>query len=292
MRCAFGFSRRRYRRMVAVSEMSYDITPLKLGGARSTAAILFLTIAGLSTTGYAASAENPEDFKIELTGSAWLVDSSGTIQANGTPVDIVSDLGAAQQQLTFFGRLVVKPGRKHRIVIEGTPFRITGYNTVDRTITYRGQTFNVNETLRSSADLNYFFAGYQYDILSGSMGHLGVSVGGAYVGTTGNITSVQAGTTASKTETIGLPLAGVEARLFPIPGRKILVVEGDIRGMDVGAYGNYLEASGSGGINIGPVALLAGYRTVNPDIHASSASNPAGVNVRLKGPVFSAQWRW
>ncbi len=90
--------------------------------------------------------ENPEDCKVELTGAAWLQNSSGTIQASGTPIDLVTDLGA-QQQPTFYGRLVIKPGRKHRIVIEGTPFRISGYNTVDRTIVYRGQTFMVNQTL-------------------------------------------------------------------------------------------------------------------------------------------------
>ncbi len=271
--------------------MRYEIKSLKSSAARRAALILLLQFAGLNA-GYAASDGDPENFKIELTGSAWLVDSSGTIQANGTPIELVSDLGVEQQRPTFFGRLVLKPARKHRIVLEGTPLRISGYNTVDRTIVYRGQIFNVDETLRSSADLNYFFAGYQYDFLSGSMGHVGLSVGGAYIGTSGTIISVQSGTTASNTETIGLPLAGIEARVFPIPGRKVLAIEGGIRGMDVGAYGNYIEAAGSGGVNIGPVALLAGYRMLNANIHAASASNPAGVNARLKGPIFSVQWRW
>jgi hypothetical protein len=240
----------------------------------------------------ASASEDPEDFKIEVTGAAWLVDSSGTIQANGTPIDLITDLGAEQQQPTFYGQFVVKPGRRHRIVLEGTPFRISGYNTVNRTIVYRGQTFNVNETVRSSADLNYFFAGYQYDVLSGRMGHLGFSVGGAYLGTTGIITEVEGGTTASKTEIIGLPLAGAEGRIFPIRGHKVLTIQGDVRGMGVGAYGHYLEASGSGGISMGPITVLAGYRTVNADIHTASSSNPEGVDAHLKGPIFSLQWRW
>ncbi|MDQ2839872.1 MAG: hypothetical protein M3Y72_02290 [Acidobacteriota bacterium] len=185
------------------------------------AAIVFLQLTAGAASGSPASGSNPEDFKIELTGAAWLVDSSGTIQASGTPIDLVSDLGAQQQQPTFFGRLVIRPGRKHRIVIEGTPFRITGYNTIDRTILYRGQTFNVNETVRSSADLNYFFAGYQYDVVSGPAGHLGFSAGGAYFGATGTINSVQLNTTASKSETVGLPLAGAEGRLFPISRQQV-----------------------------------------------------------------------
>jgi hypothetical protein len=178
----------------------------------------------------AASSDSPEQFRIELTGSAWIVDSSGTIESGGTPIDLVSDLGAAQQQPTFFGRLVVKPGRKHRIIVEGMPFSVDGYNVVHRTIVYRGQTFDVNQTVRSSASFNYVFAGYQYDLLSGSMGHLGLSIGGAYIDAGGRISSVETGSTGSKTETLGLPLAGVEGRFFPLPGHKLLMVEGGLRG--------------------------------------------------------------
>lgn len=271
--------------------MSYKNRLRALRTVRWAAVILLLQIAGPVGRGYAASEANPEDFRIELTGAAWLVDSSGIIQAGGTPVDLVKDLGAGQEQSTFFGRMVFKPGRKHRIVVEGMPFALRGYNTVDRAIVYRGQTFDINQTLRSSAELNYVFAGYQYDVLSGSIGHLGFSAGGAYVGTTGTISSLELGTTATKTETFGLPLAGMEGRIFPIRRHKILTIEGDIRGMDVGAYGHYIEASGSGGINLGHLAFLAGYRTVDPDIQSSSA-NSAGVNIHLKGPIFSAQWRW
>ncbi len=76
--------------------------------------------------------------------------------------------------------------------------QLTEDNVVDRTIVYRGQTFDVHQTLRSSAELNYIFAGYQYDVLSGSMGHLGFSAGGAYIGTTGTIASIESGTTATE----------------------------------------------------------------------------------------------
>ncbi len=259
---------------------------------RATMFALALHLGSLASAGAPGAGSGPEDFRIELTGAAWLLDSSGTIQASGTPIDLRSDLGAGQQQPTFYGRLVVKPGRKHRIVVEGTPFRINGLNTVNRTIVYRGETFNVSETVRSSADLNYLFVGYQYDLVSGPLGHLGLSVGGAYLGATGSITAVQAATTASTTQNIGLPLVGLETRIFPIPGHRILQIEGGARGMGVGDYGHYFEIDGSGGVAFGPFALMAGYRNVNADIHTASSTNPEGVNVRLKGPIFSVQWRW
>ena len=234
--------------------------------------------------------EDPENFKIEVTAGGWLVNSGGQIQANGAPVDLVNDLGVYQNKGTFYGQFVFKPGRKHRIVVEGTPFRLNGLNTVNRTIVYRGQTFNVSETVRSSATLDYLFAGYQYDVLGGPGGHLGFSVGGAYLSATGTLLGAQ--TTASKSQTIGLPLAGADFRFFPIPHHKIFDVEGGIRGMAFGDYGYYAEATGSGGLNLGPFAILAGYRAVNTSIYVNNSSGPSGLTARLKGPIFSGVFRW
>lgn len=250
-----------------------------------------LLVLGTCAVWGADSTESPESFRVELTGSGWLVNSGGTIQASGSPINLVTDLGVYQQQPTFYGRLVIKPGRKHRILVEGTPFTLSGENVVDRSVTYRGETFTVSQTLTSQADFNYAFAGYQYDVLSGPMGHLGFSVGGAYLNANGLIRAEETGVTASKSEIIGLPLAGAEGRIFPIRGHHILEFDGGVRGMDFGDYGHYLEAGGNAGVTFGPVTLQAGYRSVRVDIETTSA-NPSGVDARLRGPLFSAQWRW
>ncbi len=242
--------------------------------------------------GIAAAADTPEDFRFEITGAAWLVDASGTIQASGTPINLVSDLGVQQQKPTFYGKLVIKPARKHRIVIEGTPFRLSGTNTLTRTVTYRGQTFTVNQTLDSKADLNYAFVGYQYDLVSRPAGHLGFSVGGAYLDAAGTILAVQTSITATKSITLGLPLAGAEFRIFPIPGHQWIDVDGGIRGMGLGSYGHYLEAGANLGVWLGRhFAVQAGYRGVNANLHeASSGGN--GIDVRLKGPIFAVIGSW
>lgn len=241
--------------------------------------------------GSSGSAENPESFRIEITGSAWIVNTSGTIQSSGTPVDLVSDLGAQQQQPTFFGRFVFKPSRRQRIVVEGFPFAVNGYNIVNRTLAYRGQTFTASQTLKSSADVSYLFGGYQYDVLTGPIGHLGFSVGGAWLAANGTINALETGITASRSETVGLPLAGADFRIFPVPHHKLIDIEGDVRGMGLGSYGHYLATSAAGGVCLGHIAILAGYQTVNADIHTSSSA-PSGVNVHLKGPAFSATWGW
>jgi hypothetical protein len=250
----------------------------------------------------------PEDFRVEVTGSAWLVNSGGTIRPGGgsgvipvislspvitvpAAIDLVTDLGVKQRQPSFYGRLVIKPGRKHRIVIEGTPVALHGTNVITQTVIYQGQVFTIGQTLESSADVNYFFGGYQYDVVSAPAGHLGFSVGGAYLNATGTIRGIESGLVATKSETVGLPLAGAEARVFVIPGRKLLEIDGGVRGMAFGGYGHYVEGTVNGGIGFGPLTIQAGYRAVSADLH--SANNGGnGVDVRLRGPIFSLQARW
>ncbi|MGI8961409.1 MAG: hypothetical protein ACR2IV_16940 [Bryobacteraceae bacterium] len=244
----------------------------------------------------ANNGDDPENFRVEITGSAWVVNSSGTIQAGtallpSSVIDLKSDLGVTQRQPTFYGRLVAKPGRKHRIVIEGTPVRLQGRNTVSRTIIYHGQIFTVGETLQSSADVNYLFGGYQYNVISRSAGHLGFSVGGAYLNATGTVHGMQSGLAATKSETLGLPLAGAEGRVYVIPNRKLLEIDGGIRGMAYGSYGHYVEGTVNGGIGFGPLTFQAGYRAENADLHSTS-NGGNGVNVRLRGPIFSVQAKW
>ncbi len=257
----------------------------------SAALLLCLAAASTCRAQIAGASEDPENFHIEITAGGWLVNTGGQIQANGSPIDLVTDLAAAQQQGTFYGQLVFKPRRKHRIVIEGTPFRINGLKSVSRSIVYRGQTFNVNETVRSSASLDYAFAGYQYDVLSGPKGHLGFSVGAAYLGATGLLQAVEAGTSATRSQQLVLPLAGMDFRIFPVPGHKFFEVEGGIRGMAFGSYGYFAEATGSGGVAFGPFTLLAGYRAVNTEIYVTS-NGGSGITARLHGPIFSGMFRW
>lgn len=247
----------------------------------------------------------PEHFKIEVTTSAWTVNASGQLLIDGTAFDLVHDLTVGQNQPTFFGKVVVKPGRRHRIVIEGTPFRLNGKGVVDRTVSFRGRQYAVNAAATSSADLNYLFAGYQYDVISRPMGHLGFSVGGAYLSAAGQVQESSAtisyallgevytgipGVTLSKTETVGVPLTGMEFRVFPIPHHPIVEVNGEARGMGFGSYGHFVEGAANGGINLGHFAIEAGYRTVVADIHSSSQL-PSGIFAHLHGPIYSVVFR-
>ncbi len=238
-----------------------------------------------------ASHEGPEDFRIELTGAAWLTGPTGSITADGTPINFVSDLAVGAQQPRFFGRLVLKPGRKQRIVLEGTPASFSGVNTIERSFVYLNRVFNISQTVKSNADINYAYLGYQYDPLTGRWGHLGFGIGAAYLAVDGTLIGVQSNLTESKALHGFLPLPGADFRVFPIPASKLLEVEGTLRGLAVGSYGYYVEGMASGGIRVSSITFLAGYREMFANLHEDGGRGN-GVVLHLKGPIFSLQWRW
>jgi hypothetical protein len=243
--------------------------------------LLFLVLA------LTASAQDtgPDSSRFDVTLSYWPVHTTGTIRASGTPVDFQSDLGVNQNAATFTGKLDFKLGHRSRVNIEGTPFRLDGSNNLARAITYQSRTFTINDRITSTADLDYFYAGYQFDLIAKPSGNLGLEAGGAYLNASGAITSQTTGITASRSETIGMPLAGVAFRAFPIHRLLNFEINGEVKGMAFGDYGHYLQAEANIGVGRGHVFVEGGYRIVNADIHTTIGAN--GVTPEFRGPVVS-----
>jgi len=235
--------------------------------------------------------EGPEDFRFEITGSAWLTGPTGKIRADGTPIDFVSDLAAGSKQPRFYGGLVFKPGRKHRLILEGTPLSFSGRNTIDRSIVFLNHTYSVSQNVVTNANMNYAFGGYQYDPIVGAYGHVGLQVGVACFNVQGTLHGIESGLSETKSAQTPIPLVGTEFRVFPIPHHKLIEVQGMLRGLPAGDYGYFLEGGGSGGLRLGPISVLAGYREMFANVHQDNALRN-GVAVHLKGPIFSVQWQW
>lgn len=248
-------------------------------------ALLLLLFA---STGFAQH-DAPDFSKLEVAGSWWPVHTSGSIQANGTPVDLHTDLGVNQNVASFTGKLDARLGRRHSIRVEGTPFRLDGTMDLARTISYQGRVFSITDHVTSKASLDYVYAGYLFDVLSRPGGHVGLQVGGAYLNTTGSITSRSTGTTASRSQTVGMPLAGIVFRAFPVHGAIDIEINGDLKGMNFGRYGNFVQAAANVGIGRGHVFVEGGYRFVNADVHDARGVN--AVSPEFRGPVVSLLFR-
>lgn len=251
--------------------------------------LLFLSSHLLSAA--AGGAEGPEDYRIELSANLWRMNTNGTFHYDGSPVNLITDLGVAQRDRIYDGRLTFKFKRKLRFVLEGMPLSIQGLNTVNRNVTYFGQQYSVSETLKSSAQINYIYAGLHRDWYSGRMGRFGSSIGAAYLGLAGNVDAQQSGVEKKGSTPFGLPFVGVDFRLYPIPNRRWIALEGAVRGLPAGAYGHWLEGSGGVGTWVGPIGVQLGYREMLINFHQTGA-DPNGLNLRFYGPMATVYWNW
>jgi hypothetical protein len=229
-----------------------------------------------------------DTFRAEVTTSAWHAAIEGTVQSSASPIALHGDLNL-NDQWTFFGKLAFKPARRHRINVEGSPYDFSGTNTLLRTITFNGRTYTVSDTVASDASLTYIFGGYQYDLISRDRGHFGLEAGGAYLNGSGTIRSSSTGISATRSETIGLPLAGAEFRVFFGPGH--LNVNGEAKGMSLGGYGYYFQGVVNLGAGFRRVMFQAGYQYLNANIHENRSASPTGISPVISGPIFSIQLR-
>jgi len=254
-------------------------------------ALLLLSSQLFAGGGAASSREGPEDYRLELSASFWRMNTSGDIHAGGDAMNLVSDLGVAQRQRIYDGRLVLKFHRKQRFVLEGTPISIHGLNTVNRTVTYFGDQFSVSDTLKSSAQMNYIYGGFHHDWVSGSMGRFGSSIGAAYLGLAGTFQGEKSGINKANSTPFGLPLAGLDFRLYLVPNKRWIALEGAVRGLPVGNYGHWVEGTAGVGGWVGPVGVQVGYREMLIDFHQTGI-DPNGLNLRFQGPTATAFWTW
>jgi hypothetical protein len=249
--------------------------------------LAFVIAFGLGTL----AAQPLENFRVEATASAWHTRVSGELQSGILPIDLRSDLNL-DDSFNFVGRLVLKPGRRHRFVIDGGPYESTGSNRLTRSISYNGQLYRVSDVIDSKASLTSIFGGYQFDVISRDQGHLGFLAGGVYLDAEGTIRSGTTGFSATRTYQLGLPLAGMEFRAFLIPGSRLLNVNAEVRGMQFGDNGHYVRATPAVGLSFGIFTLQAGFIFLDAEIHENrSAGIRTGIALRMTGPVFGIQIR-
>ena len=236
---------------------------------------------------FTAHAEDFEPARLEISAWAWIRDASGTIQSGIAPVNLESDLAAGERQPQFFGRLTVKPGWRHRLFVEGSPYRLSGTNRLERTVVFGGQSYTVSDTVSSNASIDYVAGGYQYDLLSRPRGHFGVQGGVAYVSAAGTLRSAS-GFSGTETQSFPFPTAGISGRWFPL---RLISVAGEVKGMSLGGYGHFLQASIRAGLNLGThLTLEGGYMVVDADVHRKDQTR--GFSPRFTGPLVGAAFRW
>jgi len=224
----------------------------------------------------------------EFTGAYWLLKANGTVRSGGAPADIKFDLGVRGNKSLILGKAVYRPARKHRILVEFIPYRLRAANVLGRGFAFAGTPFPSGDAIAFKLDVNYFFGGYQYDIVNRERGHIGLLAGLGYFQGKARISSYETGASAKDSRSGPLPLIGMAFRGY-LTDNRLVNINGEVKGMSYGGYGEYLQGMVNLGIGIAKrVTLQIGYTALHADLHDRPGLR--GMELRFAGPMISVEF--
>jgi hypothetical protein len=232
-------------------------------------------------------AEAQNDSNGELAVVYWkpspdLVIQSGVITgATGIQnVDFVNEFGIADKGFTGFRASL---GRKHKFNLGYTPIKYSADATIQRTITFKGQTFNVGAPATTNIKWDLWRFGYEWDFVSMDKGYVGLIADLKYNKVSASIDSPALSRTAATEQKAPVPTIGVAFRGYPVP---MVAIGGEFGGLKLNHGNNeakFIDFDINGTVFFGRhLGAQAGYRSVTVDYVIDDDSG----NLKLEGPWF------
>jgi hypothetical protein len=258
--------------------------------------------ASLSAAAFSQTTEK-EDFdayKLRIDAGWYYSNPTGSIQgASDTgSIDLNKDLGFSSYP-TFSGKVDWKFTRKNHFYVTIIPLNTSRQTVLNRTFTFQGQTFTAGLTANSSLNTLAVAPGYQYDFIRRKRGHLGLGLQFDLFDTTAKI-NVAAQTTgdgvhhnavsASGSLLAPIPVAGPDFRFYVTDSPRVFV-QGNVLGMYLFGYGNFVSTVGNVGITLSKhFAVLAGYQlSSHLVVNNNSSSNRVGLRLVQKGAIVGLE---
>lgn len=238
-----------------------------------------------------------DEYKVRIYGFWFYSNPSGSFQdaATGGRIDLQKDFGFSSYS-TFAGKLDWKFTRKNHFYVTGASFDQSRQSVLQRTIVFQGQTFNVGVVTKANLNAPLIAPGYQYDFIRRRRGHLGVAVqfdifnSSASLFAAAQVNNNNQVISAKKSLLAPIPVAGPEFRFYLMDSPR-LFVEGNVLGMYLFGYGNFVSTADSVGVTLNKhLSLNAGYQlgtrlTVNND----SKTDRIGLRLTQKGPIVGLE---
>jgi hypothetical protein len=257
-----------------------------------------LLFAGLSATSFSQSTEHEDfdNYKLRIDGTWYYASPSGYLQASGSgpnigTIDLQKDLGLPSYS-TFAGKLDWKFTRKNHLYIAGSPFNMSHSKVLTRTFTFQGQTFTAGLQSASTLNTTFIAPGYQYDFIRRKRGHLGLALQLDFFNSKATINAAaqvvggvnHPAVSASGSLLTPMPVAGPDFRFYLTNSPKVFV-QGNLFGMYLFGYGNFISSSGSLGVNLNKhLAVIGGYELAT-HLEVNNASDRIGFHFTQKGAI-------
>lgn len=209
-----------------------------------------------------------EQYRIELSGGFWRPKVAGIISSEqfgivGSNIDFVKDLGF---ETTRFGdgRLVLRPGKKHRLRVQYTPVSYSAESALSREVVFNGIKYPANVPVQSSFDWKVWRFGYEYDFFYRDRGFIGFLIEGRYTEMAAHLKSPLNDEATSAQAP--LPAFGLIGRGYPLKNVSITAeVSGfKLPNVDEDYDANYVDIDIYGTVNFTHhFGVQAGWRRMN-----------------------------
>lgn len=267
------------------------------GGSKIGLVIVLLYLAALPLV-QAQDAGDLDNQKWRVEGNWWFTHPTGYFGLNGSNnyVNFNQDFGF-QNNSTFTGKIDYRFRHKHHWLLNVTPIYESRTATLNRTIMFDGQTFDVGGQVNANLRSWNVAPGYEYDIIRRDHGFLGLEVDVNLIDTRAALSaSASAGgsgvaISGSRSVFAPLPAVGPVFRWYPLNSNR-LSIEGSVRGMPFFGYGNYLQ--GQGGVNIGltkHLMLRGGYQ-LGSRLSIHGTADQIAVKLTHSGPTAGLEYSW
>lgn len=270
---------------------------------RSTGLKLAVALLCILVVGQKALAQEKEEFdsyKIKLDGSWAYSTPSGVFRGANDPtnIDLQGDLHFNSYS-TFAGKLDWKFTHKNHFYVAGIAFNSSRQVVLNRTIVFRGQTFQAGSTVQGSLSSPLYVFGYQYDLIRRRRGHLGIAIQADVFNSRAAISAAaqvvggvgQPSLHASASLVAPIPVAGPEFRIYLANSRRVFV-DGNVYGMYFFGYGNFVSSAGVLGVSVTKrLALKAGYQLGSRlVVNAATSSDRIGITMTQRGPLVGIEF--
>ena len=240
-----------------------------------------------------------DNYKLRVDASWWFSQPGGYFGKNNTNsyFDIHRDFGFGSYS-TFTGKVDWRFKHKHHFLLNVNPVTSTKTTTLERTIEFEGQTYDLGAQVALCIRSLNFAPGYQYDILRRDHGFLGLEVDlnlldtEAKLSGTATVNGVSRQATASNSFFAPLPAVGPVFRWYPLHDSNRISIDGSFRGMPFFGYGNFITARGSVGVGLTErLVLRAGYQ-LGSRLSVHGTSDQVAVQLTQKGPTAGIEYSW
>ncbi|HKA02313.1 MAG TPA: hypothetical protein VKE70_37635 [Candidatus Solibacter sp.] len=226
----------------------------------------------------------------EFTGRYWIPHMNTRIRVEsaglGSDIDARTDLGI--RDANFPEAAFTWQHGRSLVAFSYTPIDYSASQDVNRTIIFRGRQYTIGTHVDSDLKLHYLHLAwaYQFVRIRDGIVRFGPMIGADGFLMHGSLAAPSFNISEREDVSIGLPIVGLALDIQP---RRWLGIYGQVYGMDIGDYGNFIGSDS--GVKVEPVKhllLTVGYRT----FHLHVDDSPDFARLHIRGPFVGAGLRW